>query len=192
MRPPLDNVTGGLSTAATMQGGKIGPGCPGWSRLVPGKFFLHTKRAAKKNEMNPIGNISSNAALMEHESVSKAVILRGLPFQNDVSLQLYDFSPVANIFHLFSRFFTPFFRCKELVFRRLSDLPGYKRRTGRGVINFNADERGERELKDEISMLNGWTIIQQTEILHRDNHIVHNAFLLLRRVALLDLAALWR
>jgi hypothetical protein len=84
----------------------------GWYRLVPlGTgyiFFSAHKTKGKGSKLNPVCNISPNAALMGHEPGSKAVILRELSLKNDVSLQAHDFSPVANIFHLFSRFFTQF------------------------------------------------------------------------------------
>lgn len=39
------------------------------------------------------------------------------------SVQVHDFSPAITIFHVFSSFFTPFFSCKSLIFRRLGVLP---------------------------------------------------------------------
>jgi hypothetical protein len=48
----------------------------------------------------------------------------------EVSSEAHDFSPVRTILQVFSRFFTPFFSCKGLVFRRLGKIPGYKRCRG--------------------------------------------------------------
>jgi hypothetical protein len=48
--------------------------------------------------------------------------------KSETPSQVIDFSPVRTIFHLFSRFFTPFFSHKPLLFRGLCVLPIYKRR----------------------------------------------------------------
>jgi hypothetical protein len=61
------------------------------------------------------------------------------------------------IFHIFSRYFTPFFSCKGLVFRRLGKIPGYKRCRGQKmkyenikVGVFMGRRGGAESMKSEI------------------------------------------
>jgi hypothetical protein len=49
----------------------------------------------------------------------KLFMIRLLHAKNRVPMQVVDFSPVTNIFHLISSFFTPFFSQKGLISRRL-------------------------------------------------------------------------
>ncbi len=52
------------------------------------------------------------------------------------------FRRLSPFFMFFHRFFTPFFRCKRLVFRRLQKIPGDKRRRERKIKSENGKRPG--------------------------------------------------
>jgi hypothetical protein len=62
---------------------------------------------------------------MKWLSEHKIMMTSELQLENRASMQAVDFSPLANIFHVISRFFTAFLSQKGLVFRRLRKKTGF-------------------------------------------------------------------
>ncbi len=158
---------------------RVVPGCPAWSHV---EFFLGRRGTGRaepvpdmkiSSKVQPKSNVQSSqgagrrssafagTAVADKGGDSSPRLLRvqGRGTRFLVSSEVYDFSPVTDIFHLFSRFFTPFFSHKGLVFRRLGKIPRYKRYRGQKMKFENKKTLGFIGKRASVESMN-------TEIFH--------------------------